>query len=173
MVLFCDNCGCEFPASESTPHPETEIGDYCFECHLELEHNYDVERGVARLKLELPSMKEFMKGFKNIAKGSSDPRKMEGNCHAAATILVELLKNKLDIKLQRGHWVGTDARSNSRHMQQHSWTKIKLPDIDMEFIVDPTQWVFTGASQNCGLASPMTAAMTLADIELKTQCGAT
>ena len=144
--VICDECGCEFDAHESMPDPETNRGDYCFECFLEIEYKWDVKRGIAFLQCELPSMDDFMKGYKKFAKGSLDPKAMENNCHAAANALVQLVKDKLDIKLQRGHWIGIDARHNSRTVQQHSWTKVRIPDNNVEFIVDPTQWVFTGAN---------------------------
>ncbi len=145
IAVICDKCGCEFDAHESMPDPETDLGDFCFECYLEMEEKWDVKRGIAFLQCELPSMEDFMKDYKKFAKGSLDPRSMENNCHAAANTLVQLVKDKFDIKLQRGHWLGIDVRHGTGTVQQHSWTKIHLKDNNVEFIVDPTQWVFTGA----------------------------
>ena len=127
------------------PDPETDCGDYCFECLIDIEYDWDVKRGTAWLKLNLPSLEDFMKGYKRIAKGSLDPKSMENNCHAASNTLVELMKGKLKFKLERGHWLGEDARGGKRTVQQHSWTSIRVPDNNVGFIVDPTQWVFTGA----------------------------
>jgi len=142
--VICDKCFHVFDSDESMPDPETDLGDYCFACYLEMEYAWDVKRGIAFLKGELPSMDDFMKGYKKFAKGSLDPQKMENNCHAAASAMVKLVERKLNIKLQRGHWLGIDARHGNRTVQQHSWTKVRIPDNNVEFIVDPTQWVFNG-----------------------------
>ena len=150
-LIICDKCECEFESHESMPNPETDSGDYCFKCHLDMEHDWNLKRGIAFLECELPSMAAFMKGFKKFVKGSLDPRSLENNCHAAATTLVKLVNGKLAIKLQRGHWMGTDVRNNNRTMQQHSWTKVQIPDNDIEFIIDPTQWVFTGADPSLSI----------------------
>ena len=143
--LICDKCGCEFPSDQSMPHPETDLGDYCFECHLENEDEWNFAKGKTWLEERLPSLDEFMVAYKNFAKGKSlDPRSMENNCCAAANALFQLMKGKLDIKTERGHWLGKDARGNGRGLQQHSWTSVRVPDNDIRFIIDPTQWVFTG-----------------------------
>jgi hypothetical protein len=144
-LVICDKCDCEFPAHESMPDPETDLGDYCFECYVDMEYEWDVKRGTAWLKVHLPSLEDFMKGYKRIAKGTLNPRSMENNCHAAANTLVQLVKDKMKIKPQRGHWTGGDVRSAGRVMQQHSWTQVSVPDNNIQFVVDPTQWVFTGA----------------------------
>ena len=145
--IYCNHqsCGREFPAHESMPDPETKRGDYCFECYVDMEYEWDVKRGTEWLQINLPDMNTFMQGYKKFAKGSLDPEKMANNCHAAAHTLVQLVKGKMDIKLQRGHWTGGDVRKdNKRTVAQHSWTKVKVPDNNVMFIVDPTQWVFTG-----------------------------
>jgi hypothetical protein len=146
-MVVCDKCECEFHADESMPHPKDGRGDYCFECLTEVTHEYDVERGTAYIKRFLPTLEDFMVGYQKHAKGHSlDYMILVGNCHAAANTLVQMTKNKLDIKLQRGHWLGNDAREERAGfpMQQHSWTLVKVEGNPVQFIVDPTQWVFTG-----------------------------
>lgn len=145
IQICCDGCGCDYPANLSMPDPETDRGDYCFECYDDLVYKWDVKRGTAWLKLHLPDLDTFMKAYQKYAKGSLDPRKMENNCHAAANALCKLMKGKMEIKLERGHWVAPDARGNNKAFQQHSWTSVRVPGNNIQFIVDPTQWVFTGA----------------------------
>jgi len=141
---ICDKCLCDFPADTSMPDPETNSGNFCYDCYLNLEYQWDNKRGIAWLKEHLPSLENFMKAYKTYAKGSLDPRKMENNCHAAATALVKLLKDKMDITVERGHWVAPDVRRAKIPFQQHSWTSVRVPNNSIVFIVDPTQWVFTG-----------------------------
>lgn len=145
MDVICDKCGRDFAAHKSMPDPETACGDYCFECYSDVAYKWDNKRGTAWLKFHLPSLEDFMKAYKKYAKGSLDPRKMENNCHAAANALIQLLKGKMEIKLERGHWLGGDVRTPNTPFQQHSWTSVQVPDNDIVFIVDPTQWIFTGA----------------------------
>lgn len=146
FILICQKCDREFPSHESMPDPETDLGDYCFECYDEMTYEWDVKRGTAWLKVNLPSLEDFMKGYKRIAKGTLNPRSMENNCHAAANTLVQLIKDKLPkIKIERGHWTGGDVRKPNSPFQQHSWTSAYIPDNNIKFIIDPTQWVFTGA----------------------------
>lgn len=142
--ICCDRCGCDYPANLSMPDPETNLGDFCFECFTVIEYKWDVERGTAWLNLNLPNLDVFMKAYKKYAKGSLDPRKMENNCHAASNALFQLLKKKMTIKLERGHWLGGDVRNDDKSFQQHSWTSVEVPGNNIKFIVDPTQWVFTG-----------------------------
>jgi hypothetical protein len=143
-LIVCDECHFEMETQNSMYHPETKDGDYCFECFENLSYKWDVKRGTEWLTRNLPSLEEFMKGYQRIAKGSLDPKDMENNCHAAANALVELVKGKMEIKLERGHWTGIDVRDENRPFNQHSWTSVKIPDNNIIFIVDPTQWVFTG-----------------------------
>lgn len=142
--VICEQCDCEFSADQSMPDPETELGDLCPECYYEATYQWDIRKGTKWLKDNLPSLPDFMKAYQKYAKGSLDPRDMENNCHAAATALFKLLKNKMDIKVERGHWVASDVRRNHVPFQQHSWTSVRVPDNNVAFIVDPTQWVFTG-----------------------------
>ncbi len=142
--IMCDKCGSDFPAHTSMPDPATERGDFCFECYLKLEDEHKFDSGKEWLEDRLPSLKDFMKAYQKYAKGSLDPLKMENNCAAAANALFQLMKGKLDIKTERGHWVGSDARGGGQGLQQHSWTSVSVPDNDIRFIIDPTQWVFTG-----------------------------
>ena len=144
IQLVCEKCEAEINDGDDMSHPETGCGNYCFECYIELEHDWNVKRGIAFLECELPSLDDFMRGYKKFAFGSLNPRSMENNCHAASSALVKILGKKCNIKLQRGHWIGMDIRNKTRSMQQHSWTKVRIPGNDVEFIVDPTQWVFTG-----------------------------
>jgi hypothetical protein len=151
----CNKCHHDFPLYESMPDPETNTGDYCLDCFTDLEYIYDEKRGRKWLRDQLPSMEEFMKGYKRIAKGkSSNPRSLENNCHAAAITLIELLKGKVEVEIQRGHWLGNDARKgNTRTAQQHSWVKARVPDNNIGFIIDPTQWVFNGQSPTICLST--------------------
>lgn len=155
--VICDECGCDFPADTSMPHPEDDTGDFCFECYTGLLYKWDVKRGEAWLKLNLPSMDEFMVEYRKVCKAkNATPEQMEGNCHGAAMSLVSLCKRKgMDIELQRGHWLGDDVREERKHfpMQQHSWTRVNVPDNGVIFLVDPTQWVFTGKQPEFGISN--------------------
>jgi hypothetical protein len=94
-------------------------------------------------------MPEFYKLFAKHCKITPAKVNLEGNCHAAATTLVNYLQSKgHDAILKRGHWLGGDHRpERSRFIgQQHSWVQIKpdVKDNNILFLVDPTQFVFTG-----------------------------
>jgi hypothetical protein len=153
--VICDECGHDFPADQSMPHPEDDTGDFCFECFVDLEYKWNVKRGAAWLKINLPTADEFLAEYRKVAKAKNGTlESMEGNCHGAAMALVNVCKAKgLDIELQRGHWLGTDVRAERSEfpMQQHSWTRMSVPDNQVRFIVDPTQWVFVGGSPTFGI----------------------
>lgn len=145
--IVCNKCGSDFPAYQSMPYPGTHSGDLCFQCYDNLAYEWDVKRGIEQVKRLLPSIEDFMLGFKKYAKGSSlDPQILENNCHAAAHTLVEMLKGDHKIKIERGHWHGIDARKGGKTVAQHSWTSLVLPENCITFFVDPTQWVFNGTA---------------------------
>ena len=153
--IVCDRCGEDTPSDQTMSHPEDDTGDLCIECYDHLSYEWDVNRGIAWLKLNLPTMDEFMVEYRKIAKvKNAKPEDMEGNCHGASMALVNVCKARgFNIELQRGHWLGHDVREERKHfpMQQHSWTKVRLPDNNVGFLVDPTQWVFVGGSPRFGI----------------------
>ena len=150
--IFCDKCGVEFPSHESMPDPETHMGDLCHECYINMSISHNIAHNISKLRHMLPSMHDLMKAHCKFFNGKSlDPSSLEDNCHSAASALVKMLDDnkEIDIKLQRGHWLGNDVRTAngdiySPSIHQHSWTRISILDNDIDFIVDPTQWVFTG-----------------------------
>jgi hypothetical protein len=131
------------------PDPATGHGDYCFECYEDLRYKHDEARCKEWIAKQLPTMQEFYAIYAKHCKIPVTKVDLEGNCHAAATALVNHLKTKgLTVMLKRGHWLGSDHREERSHFigQQHSWLQI-TPDVEdnnILFFVDPTQFIFTG-----------------------------
>lgn len=133
------------------PHPRREREAVCTECYLQEEYKVKSEKATQWLRENLPTMEEFLPQYYQIAKSPiRKPEALIGNCHAAAHVLVQVLKAKnITARIKRGHWLGPDVRPEraSFPAQQHSWVQVDLPsslEIDIIFYADPTQHVFTG-----------------------------
>jgi hypothetical protein len=162
MTVTCDKCDKEFDSAESMPWPGEDHGDLCMECLMDAEYDYHVKKGTEEIQKHLPSMVSFTKEYKKRHATSRLTTPLmrhvtEGNCHPAAVLLVDLLSGTkgLAIKLKRGHWLGKDARPSRRDFpaQQHSWTEVRLDSNPIVFLVDPTQFAFTGAKPGIAIST--------------------
>ncbi len=115
-----------------------------------------VSKGTKVLRAKLPTMGRFVERYRRRYCDSRPGLKalgaqvMAGNCHPAAILLESLMEpvKGVEFKLRRGHWLGNDVRLNRKHYpgQQHSWCEARVFRNPVKFIVDPTQFVFTGGA---------------------------
>jgi hypothetical protein len=150
METLCDKCGNETDITEMMPDPSGDGGNLCFECHLEAEYVFNLKKGRDFLASVLPTMEKFMEIYERVMEVDpvSTRHLLAGNCHPAALMLVRETRRirGMEIVLKRGHWLGEEVRPERAHYpgQQHSWTEVKIEGNPIIFIVDPTQFVFTG-----------------------------
>ena len=147
MEHICSKCGGNCNASEVMPHPVTG-DDLCLDCFIPIDDAHKLEQVLRGIKAQMPTMAMFLKSYakhNHLTSRKLSIKCLEGNCHAASHVLVQVLtKKKIDAKIKRGHWLGSDVRAEREHYpaQQHSW--VEITTAGYKVWVDPTQFVFTG-----------------------------
>jgi hypothetical protein len=156
MNAICIKCCSELDPRDTMPDPEGK-GDLCFNCFEEAQYQYDNKQGASWIRERLPRLEDFVVQYcqcNNHAKVTH--KALEGNCHAAAHVLVGMLEGvRVKARIKRGFWLGGDVRPERANFpgQQHSWVELEVPTNVIVFYLDPTQCFFTGEKPHIAITN--------------------
>lgn len=160
---ICDRCGHPAPFDDIMDDEHSDHRPVCIDCYnLYLDEKREA-LSVSAVREQLPEMRAFFRSYwKGPQTNAAIRGKFAGNCYSVAIQLQRWLAKHapaLEVRRVHGHWFGQDVRParSSFSFQQHGWLvcspKLCTAIGAGRVIVDPTQFIFTGATPQFAVAT--------------------